>query len=132
MSSSQKTEYAALSYVWGIQMSPQQVMVNSRTMCVTANLDCALRHLRYPQSSRVLWVDALCINQTNNLERNSQIQMMGNIYSSASTVLIWLGPGEDDDEELIDKMAKPRRWEARTLRALIRIIRRPRFTRVWV
>lgn len=42
-----------------------------------------------------LWVDALCINQNDILERNSQVSMMRTIYSRARMVLIWLGESED-------------------------------------
>ena len=40
-----------------------------------------------------LWIDAICINQKNTLERNAQVEMMAQIYSSAKFVLVWLGPG---------------------------------------
>jgi len=57
-------KFEALSYVWG---SPEKVFpiyytAESQAISITQNLFQALRHLRYSKSSRVLWVDALCIN----------------------------------------------------------------------
>jgi hypothetical protein len=59
---------------------------------VTVNLWEALRHLRYPERRRVIWVDALCINQEDTLERNHQVNQMGRIYGEADCVIAWLGP----------------------------------------
>jgi FAD/FMN-containing dehydrogenase len=50
----------------------------------------ALRDLRYHEKDRVLWIDALCIDQNNNEERGEQVQQMGSIYSKAERVIIWL------------------------------------------
>jgi hypothetical protein len=55
------------------------------------NLFYALSHLRYPDKDRVVWVDALSINQTNIPERNNQVMRMSTIYSKASYTLICLG-----------------------------------------
>jgi hypothetical protein len=124
--------YQALSYVWGTATSLHKVLVNGQAISITTNLDCALRHLRYSDKSRVLWIDAVSINQADLSERSSQVQMMASIYSLASTVIVWLGPGDKDDEETIRSMTKPHRWEAGTVRALVCILQRPWFTRVWV
>ena len=63
-------------------------------MAVTTNLYGALSMLR-SSSSLALWVDAICINQDNVLERNSQVQLMKDIYSSAQVVCAWLGSEGD-------------------------------------
>ncbi|KAF2844336.1 hypothetical protein T440DRAFT_473471 [Plenodomus tracheiphilus IPT5] len=39
----------------------------------------------------LLWIDAICIDQTNDDERASQVKMMGKIYTRAAAVTIWLG-----------------------------------------
>jgi len=54
---------------------------------VTANLFDALSHLRYFDRPRVLWVDALCINQADVSERNRQVAHMLTIYQAASRVI---------------------------------------------
>ena len=45
-----------------------------------------------------LWVDAVCINQTNISERTTQVRMMRTIYSRAACVLVWLGEAEATDD----------------------------------
>ena len=65
---------------------------NSRTIAATTNLYDALSHLRLPSASRLIWADAICINQSDLEERSMQVQLMREIYSRASRVVVWLGP----------------------------------------
>ena len=67
---------------------------NHKAISVTRNLMDALHRFRRPDASRVLWADAICINQDDVEERGSQVQLMARIYSEASRVLIWLGHGD--------------------------------------
>ncbi|KAH7086212.1 heterokaryon incompatibility protein-domain-containing protein [Paraphoma chrysanthemicola] len=77
--------------------SRQGTVLNDVSIAITANLDCALRHLRFTMVPRILWVDAISINQASTQERNHQVQIMGNIYSTAKEVIIWLGPVDKTD-----------------------------------
>ncbi|KAF7945151.1 hypothetical protein EAE96_009930 [Botrytis aclada] len=83
--------YEALSYVWGDPTSKCDINLQGVSFPVTTNLESALRYLRYRNLPRVLWIDALCINQKDVSERNSQVKYMGTIYSKSSIVLAWLG-----------------------------------------
>ncbi|KAK4108984.1 HET-domain-containing protein, partial [Canariomyces notabilis] len=86
--------YEAISYVWGDETFPQPILVNGRFLAIRRNLHNALYHLRHPRESgrrRTLWVDALCINQSDMHERNHQISLMRNIFSNARQVIAWLG-----------------------------------------
>jgi hypothetical protein len=68
--------YEALSYAWGedlCQITPQ----NGTVTMLTTNLYQALRYLQRPYAARVLWIDALCINQEDGAERSKQAQLMG-------------------------------------------------------
>jgi hypothetical protein len=62
-------EYEALSYTWGGADKPQCIEVNGRKMPVTESLYQALYHLRGEQMDRILWIDAICIDQDNTKER---------------------------------------------------------------
>jgi hypothetical protein len=89
-------EYEALSYVWGKKQPDYSVSVGTETLAVTPNCLSALRHLRRKFRRRVLWVDAICIDQRESQpsirERNHQVELMGKIYSEAQMVLVWLRP----------------------------------------
>ena len=88
-------QYEALSYTWGASHYGRTIIVNGvSNFPVTDNLFSALRRLRRQDQPRVLWVDAICINQHDIEERNSQVSQMGEIYRATGTLLIWLG---DDD-----------------------------------
>lgn len=90
--------FEALSYAWGDPTPVFPIFVNGSCTLVAHNLSVALRHLRYTQSCRVLWIDAVCINQTDIGERNHQVFRMNRVYSTAKQVLVWLGEarGESD------------------------------------
>ncbi|RGP61244.1 hypothetical protein FLONG3_10610 [Fusarium longipes] len=83
--------YEALSYVWGLQGTPCEIVVDGKVMFITASLFDALCHLRQTDEDRILWVDALCIDQSNIKERSHQVNHMGEIYRKADNVIIWLG-----------------------------------------
>jgi hypothetical protein len=97
-----RPKYEALSYAWGEERSPVPVMVKSlgseRTFIeVTQNLFTALIYLRHKSEARVLWIDALCINQEDMEERSSQVARMADIYRLAHRVVVWLGPESEED-----------------------------------
>ncbi|KAH8588443.1 heterokaryon incompatibility protein-domain-containing protein [Bisporella sp. PMI_857] len=85
------SKYEALSYAWGDPQLSASMSLDSRSFAITENLHLALTHLRLLDRPRMLWVDAICINQADNAEREQQVSQMYAIYKHASTVLIWLG-----------------------------------------
>lgn len=89
--------WKALSYTWGSPSDKVLISVNDRPFEVTRNLFSALLRLRYVDRRRTLWIDAICIDQSNLGERSVQVQQMPLIYQSASGVLIWLGEADDFD-----------------------------------
>ncbi|KAE9363246.1 HET-domain-containing protein, partial [Stipitochalara longipes BDJ] len=88
---SQEPRYEALSYQWGSEAPLKTIELNNQPRYVRSNLYFALQHLRRRRKARVLWVDALCINQENDVERSHQVFQMGSIYSHARQVCVWLG-----------------------------------------
>jgi hypothetical protein len=91
--------YEALSYVWGESTRQWALDCDGKELLVTKNCHEALVNLRLRLSPRILWIDAICINQAATdeavTERNGQVAMMGEIYLKASRVLVWLGPPAD-------------------------------------
>ncbi|CAG9996467.1 unnamed protein product [Clonostachys byssicola] len=98
--------YEALSYTWGFESEPAEVKLNGEVAWVTWNLYMALSCLRLSDRDRLLWVDALCINQSNDQERGHQVSHMKQIYQNAEQVLIWLGRAGDDVDLLFDLMTQ--------------------------
>lgn len=84
--------YEALSYVWGSSTNSQSISVDGVRFYVTPNLHLALTYLRREETNRVLWIDAIAINQANEHEKNSQVQKMHEVYRSARLTIAWLGP----------------------------------------
>lgn len=83
--------YEAISYCWGDSSNLQPVYCDSKVLFVTHSLYTALLRFRQPDRVRTLWADAVCINQSNDLEKGQQVNLMTRIYSQPKSVLIWLG-----------------------------------------
>ncbi|KAH9240589.1 hypothetical protein K456DRAFT_31627 [Colletotrichum gloeosporioides 23] len=91
ISPTKSTQYETVSHTWGEPKRDKVIKVNSLDFQISRNLFELLPYLRRRWSDRVLWIDALCINQENHKERPSQVKMMGEIYKGASHVVIFLG-----------------------------------------
>ena len=96
--------YEALSYTWGSTEICDRINVNGRWLRITQNLYRALQDLRLRDQDRVLWVDAICIDQGHTKERGHQVQQMGEIYKNAEQVIVWLGPTTYETDVVIDSL----------------------------
>lgn len=89
--------FEAISYVWGSQDTPESIACRVDAggepvrLPITRNAADALKAFRKPQDERLLWIDSICISQTSQLEKSTQVGMMDSIFTSARAVLIWLG-----------------------------------------
>ncbi|KAI1351005.1 heterokaryon incompatibility [Xylaria sp. FL0043] len=92
----------ALSYVWGQKEHEGGILVDQQSFRLTQNLYDILHGLRHPDTIRTLWIDAICIDQSNVQERTHQVRLMRQIYSKAQKTIIWLHnnpePSDDPDE----------------------------------
>ncbi|KAL6837346.1 heterokaryon incompatibility domain-containing protein [Trichoderma camerunense] len=88
--------YEALSYTWGDENNRREIVVNGYIVDVTFNLYSALCRFRLEDEARVLWIDALCINQTDLDERSQQVQLMRNVYTTCDQTVIWIGEPPED------------------------------------
>lgn len=89
------TSYEALSYAWGDPTPVHEIICDDSLLPVASNLHAALLHLRYEDKRRGVWIDALCIDQSNLEERSSQVAIMAEIYSLADQVVVWLGNSDE-------------------------------------
>ncbi|CAN9138058.1 unnamed protein product [Alternaria alternata] len=92
-------KYECLSYAWGHDDCGRFITVNGSSFLVSSTLYVALEHLRYRSQECKLWIDAICIDQANTSERNSQVAIMRQIYRNAARVIIWIGPATESSEQ---------------------------------
>ncbi|OCK74816.1 HET-domain-containing protein, partial [Lepidopterella palustris CBS 459.81] len=138
--------YTALSYVWGNQQDTKTILLNDRPFQVTANLARALNDLRDEQRHLRLWVDAICIDQCNILERNEQVKLMGDIYILAHQTVAYLGGSNNEIDEVFKALQAneneylipsssvalgPHITSMKELMAT-QVLTRPWFDRVWI
>ncbi|RDL38024.1 uncharacterized protein BP5553_05457 [Venustampulla echinocandica] len=161
--------YEALSYTWGSAENPEAIYVVEpsypskapQLLEVGQNLASALRHLRDHDAARVMWIDAVCINQADIDERSSQVIRMTDIFKSAYRVIVWLGEEADESKLALSTMAYLGRqtelcksgkrmyspgatetdwyraafdlpYDDRVWRALFQLTNRPWFERLWI
>lgn len=110
-----RPSFAALSYTWGDAQPSREIILNGEVFSLRPNLYSALLVLRENELKRgwygnpLYWIDAICINQQDDSERSHQVNMMGNIYSAASLVLVWLGPAGQALERVLKEVAAHRK-----------------------
>lgn len=154
--------YVALSYAWGSEENKRDIHVinpdgQDQTLAVTRNLYCALDHIRDQQQSKLMWIDAICIDQRNIQERNSQVRFMKDIYRAATHVLAWLGPACHNSDLIFDVFSRHINRETQAIffdnvddntaetvseidtvtkkayiLAIDSLLRRPWFSRIWI
>jgi hypothetical protein len=87
--------YEALSYTWadekGDFTANKNISIDGHVVAVTKNLEAALRQILVGDEEKILWVDAISINQDDVLERNEQVNKMKQVYQKAEGVISWLG-----------------------------------------
>ncbi|RWA12343.1 hypothetical protein EKO27_g2758 [Xylaria grammica] len=131
--------FDALSYVWGDPSANGGSMIcNGQKIDITLNLWAALCQIWRQWPKKRVWVDAICINQNDIPERNQQVTMMGEIYSRARCVVVWLGESTEKCNELFELLQQAKRepdgskYTAEDVWVLSHeILSRPWFSRAW-
>ena len=133
---SNSPRYEAVSYTWGGSHFSRRISINRRSFLIGENLYQCLLRLRQREQSRVLWIDALCIDQTRLGEKGHQIK---SIFSTAERVVVWLGEAADGSDELMtyandrDVFGDPRSQPPDGLPQQINhFFARPYWNRTWV
>lgn len=135
--------FEAVSYCWGSNEKTKSIRVTDqgqdRELKVTDNLHAALVRLRDDDIERILWVDAICIDQSNKEEKGHQIKQMAELYAKAGRVIVWLGDlenGSDNALMAIHEAARNLQYTSRSLLAsdqsISALFERPWFRRIWV
>jgi hypothetical protein len=133
--------YEALSYVWGGLDTTQSILVGDEHLDITPSFHAALLRLRDPTFPRILWIDAVCINQNDHEEKARQIQSMARIYNNAKRTIVWLGEEADASSDAIEAirvaglrslMMLNNEDDGDVEEAVDSLLRREWFQRIWV
>lgn len=146
--------YVAISYTWGAEREKAyHILVNGHLLRITQSVHDIFRSNRIQESNISLWIDAICINQDNKEEKSLQVTLMGEVYSGADHVRVWLGPSDENsslamsftytvcsilpaietfDPERTLYYAQKYKEGGLEWAALANLLSRPWFTRTWV
>ena len=99
-----EAHFDAISYVWGSASASARVICNDAKLEVTPTALEMLKYLPFhrPHPSRLIWIDAICINQRDAQEKAEQIPLMSRIYSRAKSVVIWLPSWTPELKDFMD------------------------------
>jgi hypothetical protein len=136
--------FEAISYVWGSPDNQPTISVDGSAMRVFQGAFQALHTLRKKDSDRIVWIDAICIDQYSVTERSHQVSRMSDIYGMAKSVAVCLGKATEETSEAMrllkyfispdDSINQPP-WMYSKLSeveyVLEDILGRPWFQRVW-
>jgi hypothetical protein len=98
--------YECISYSWGTLPPEITIECNRVDFKVRPSLYSALCSLRYESEPRILWTDAICINQSDNAEKSDQVSLMTSIYEEAKSVIAWIGEETTDSRLAIETIHK--------------------------
>ncbi|KAL8685428.1 MAG: hypothetical protein Q9218_007766 [Villophora microphyllina] len=131
------SRYEALSYSWGGHLMLRRVItLNKRSYLVADTVFNALKELRLAEKERLLWIDAICINQGNREEKGRQVALMDSIYRNAQKVIVWLGKGSEQIDSafrIVQKVKTPPPKEFNSIRdSLVSITCARWWSRVWI
>ena len=130
--------YEALSYVWGDPLKTLPILIGEHHFNVTVNLHAALSRLRGRFFPRIIWIDAICINQNDQGEKERQIQSMARIYGQATRVIVWLGQMECNSDRALEAIRLAAGKSAKYLnddinqQAILALLKQEWFRRIWV
>ena len=91
-----------MSYFWGGPEKTKTIILNDKRVQVTENLEASLRRLSWQLQRTPLWVDAICIDQNDILEKANQLGEMFRIYQNAQYVLVRLGDETPKSPQAMD------------------------------
>ena len=138
---SDRPHYEALSYTWGPPTPTKLIhMGEERFLEIRENLYTSLLTIRKASSgSRRLWIDALCINQDDLIEKGHEIKLMPKIYHTAVRALVWLGPATQHSrmfltwvKDLPSTASSSRKHSPTVVRVKNRFFQRPYWSRTWI
>lgn len=130
--------FDAVSYTWADQTGDDTISQTiscgpkGKVIHITKNCEAALRRMRKADTERRLWVDSICIDQSNFRERNHQVKNMIATFRSAQRVLIYLGEGDAKIHRLLEYMSMDQAGTLPDSSGFLLLFQSRWFHRVWV
>jgi hypothetical protein len=84
-------DYTAISYTWGDATPTHEILIDGCRAAISSSVYDILHHQRSYVGQKIIWIDSVCINQSDNDEKAKQAKLKGDIFCRASGVLVWLG-----------------------------------------
>ena len=79
--------------------------VDQSVLTITPSLSILMHQMEARSDVRFIWIDQICINQKDDVEKAIQVKMMRDIDVSALKVLVWLGPSTKGSHLAMDNIA---------------------------
>jgi Heterokaryon incompatibility protein (HET) len=136
--------YEALSYFWGSDDKTESITIvddrnGDQELAITPNLHAALEQLQDRDIPRVIWIDAICIDQSEKVEKGHQLPLMAEIYARANRVIVWLGKTSDGSSEALEAIrlaaenpVDSLKTDERMEKGISKLLKRSWFQRIWV
>jgi hypothetical protein len=136
--------YEALSYFWGSNDKTESITIvddrnGDQELAITPNLHAALEQLQDRDIPRVIWLDAVCIDQSEKVEKGHQIPLMAEIYARANRVIVWLGETSSESSEALEAIRLAAENPVEYLKTdkymrkrISKLLKRSWFQRIWV
>lgn len=99
-----KVAWVALSYCWGKAYATKSLKLNDEEFLVRPNLYSFLVQMASENRRNWFFVDAICINQSDDSEKGSQVALMGQIYRKAQEVIAWVYLEDNEDPRIMKQM----------------------------
>jgi Heterokaryon incompatibility protein (HET) len=145
-------EYEAISYHWGDCSKTQQILIDGHWFKVTQNAHDALHNRSFYTMTRYVWIDSICIDQDDAIEKAKQVRLMTKIYNQATRVIVFLGDRPDAHmvHEVLAELNRRRKWYDESVlgenlykeyllqessprwQAFLNLLDQPWFCRIWV
>lgn len=127
ISSLENYPYQAVSYAWGPPEEDKAgtLFCGELKLKISSTVRDVLRKIRSADETCAVWIDQICIDQDDEVEKGYQVKFMREIFEHAGHVIVWLGEESETDrfafknEQIFDEnqflnMLRDREWFRRT------------------
>jgi hypothetical protein len=120
-------KYTALSCRWGSPITDYTVFIDGQSLRISSTLSYSLETYRHENVDEYLWIDQICIAQSNVRERNHQVSLMSRIYGQCRWTIVWLCDDKNRYPVIGEEFNR-----THTNKPLLELLSDTYFTRIWI